>query len=801
MRAAFLSLCLIASLPAAAAPPGEVPDDAVFAADRQTLSWSPVEGATAYDVYEGSNPAAYDQVCRVYLASSTSAILDETPLAPGQMLYFLIDAVGADGEGTLGNGAAGERPNLAPCADADGDLVPDNLDNCPGVANASQADQDGNGVGDRCDPNTYDFEADVAGERPAGMVRLAGPSPTFTVKDLGGDLAVSFDGAGTGAYERFERLPAGMELQDTTVYLDYDVAPQVCSIELWSDGAYGWNAGNGVILQIGTGGNLTYYDRHGQQVPSIAGPAAPASGRLRLRLERGPGTTASLHVDSWDGSAWSPDYAVFPVADDHRYLGLGTVLADYLGGSRAVKRVTIVHEPPPDALALRKDPSWSCDWKVFQRDAQDRATIPLLLYYRLDSPGHVQARVVRSSDGNVLPGHDWTDHESAVAAANGAPLEIDLAGVPTGGNYDVEVRLVRDSDGGVVGQGTLAQVAVGDVFLAGGQSNMSGYSGSLAGAEAPIDEVHLFHNDYRWKRAAEPMDDGTDQVDLVSAESPQHTLMLRFAKEIFQATGVPVGIVPGPLGGTNLYSQWQRNDAYHDDRGTLYGSLLHRGLLQGYAAPIKGYLWYQGESDSGRGTALYKADLERLMAEYREDLGNPGLLFGIVQLATYDASNITQWLAIQEAQREVVEEDPLAVLSAAVDLPRNDSIHLNVDGYKTLGARLAAEMREHFYGQPIDASARLVQARVSANGSAVELVYDAAVSGGSPSLYQVVDSSGARSVNSVTAAGSIVTVGVQGHLKSGAMISYGYSRSPSAPWVKDVKGTAVACFQDVTVAP
>lgn len=40
---------------------------------------------------------------------------------------------------------------IAFAADGDGDLISDDLDNCPGVANPYQGDLDGDGIGDRCD--------------------------------------------------------------------------------------------------------------------------------------------------------------------------------------------------------------------------------------------------------------------------------------------------------------------------------------------------------------------------------------------------------------------------------------------------------------------------------------------------------------------------------------------------------------------------------------------------------------------------------------------------------------------------
>ena len=61
--------------------------------------------------------------------------------------------------------------------DADGDGVPDNLDNCPGVVNPDQADLDGDGSGDACDPDIDgDLWANDLDCLPYDGTAWAGPS-------------------------------------------------------------------------------------------------------------------------------------------------------------------------------------------------------------------------------------------------------------------------------------------------------------------------------------------------------------------------------------------------------------------------------------------------------------------------------------------------------------------------------------------------------------------------------------------------------------------------------------------------
>jgi len=660
-------------------------------------------------------------------------------------------------------------------------------------------------VGDRCDPNTYDFESDTIDQRPTDMVQF-GSSVSFTVKDFAGDRGASYGGTPKDVTDRFERLLGGMPQQDTTVYLDFADASETCATELWSDGSASLNAGTGLVLEIGPTRGLALYGRLGNVYTPTTGAVAPLNGRLRLRLIKGPGTTSELHVDSWDVQlqAFVLNTDVFNILDDHRHRGLGTTLASRGGGKRGVKRVTVVHEIPPGPLTLRKDPAWSSDWKVFQRDGLERATIPVRFFYRQNEAGRVQARVVDAGTSSVLPGHDFSDHQVLLPATDAGAGDLAVSGVPSGGNYDVQVRLVRDSDGALLAASDLSQVAVGDVFLAAGQSNMSG-RGSDSVAEAPSSLVHLFHNDGTWKQAQEPMDANTDQVEGVSFDSgARNSLMLRFAKDVQQAIGVPVGVIPGPKGGvTNLSVDWKRDESDHDYRSTLYGSQLYRALLQSYPVAVRGFLWFQGESDLGRGVALYKADLQQLIVNYRSDLAAPNLPFLIAQLGTYDGEILADRIAIQEAQRQVVAADPGTALVTTVDQPRKsgDPVHFNTAGYKTIGARFAAAARRLIYGHPVTPLLQLVEARKNAGSTAIELVYDGTVTGGASALYVVTDAGGTPDVTSVTASGTTVTVNLSRSIQGNAFVSYGYSNTPEDPWVEDTQGTPVACFQNVAVAP
>jgi hypothetical protein len=476
---------------------------------------------------------------------------------------------------------------------------------------------------------------------------------------------------------------------------------------------------------------------------------------------------------------------------------------------------------PPDALCLSRAPGGVPDWKLFQRDATSRsATIVVPFRYRLAQPARLEVALIAQSTGVALPGFGFADHTAPLAADTsdaGASGSLTLPAVPQGGNYDLAARVVDATTGVVLVTDTTHSLAVGDVFLAAGQSNMSGNNGlfeSPSSYEQPDPRVHLFGNDYRWKLATEPMDDPTDSVDPVGIDSQARSSpMLRFAKEVAQRTGIPVAIMPASGSGSSIMPitigdpstpRWTRDAQDPQRRTTLYGSALSRILVQGYSSPIRGAIWYQGESDAAVPTADYLAALRQFVTDLRGDLASPGLFFASCQLASvHDQSETSQsfWMGLREAQREYAASDPQSTLVATLDLPLY-FVHLFGPGYREVGRRLGLATLAGSYGvRRLGTTPMLRSVRLSRAGARIVLRYDRRVVGGDPALFRVSDTSGPVEVVVAQARGSRVSLDLAEPVSVAGHVSYGFNK-PASPngWLVGRRGEgSVLAFRDLGV--
>jgi len=117
---------------------------------------------------------------------------------------------------------------------------------------------------------------------------------------------------------------------------------------------------------------------------------------------------------------------------------------------------------------------------------------------------------------------------------------------------------------------------------------------------------------------------------------------------------------------------------------------------------IKAVAWYQGESNA-YDPAEYGRLLPALMRDWRTAFREPELPFLIVQLAAFGSVATrpveSNWAALRDVQRRVVNADPHAALTVSIDFGDRSDIH---PAQKTIiGQRLARNAHTVVYGEAV----------------------------------------------------------------------------------------------------
>ncbi len=147
--------------------------------------------------------------------------------------------------------------------------------------------------------------------------------------------------------------------------------------------------------------------------------------------------------------------------------------------------------------------------------------------------------------------------------------------------------------------------------------------------------------------------------------------------------------------------------------------------------PIKGVIWYQGESNAQVNNQEQNALLlQSLISSWRKAYGNDKLPFYMVQLPRFNSKSAQHafWAQFREVQQRVADEMEGVELICAFDLGMtNADIHPSPKG--PVGRRLSALALYHSYGKQ-EAKARGVSPRITAvewEGKSAKLTLSAAI--------------------------------------------------------------------------
>jgi hypothetical protein len=231
------------------------------------------------------------------------------------------------------------------------------------------------------------------------------------------------------------------------------------------------------------------------------------------------------------------------------------------------------------------------------------------------------------------------------------------------------------------------------LFVLAGQSNMSGYADLPDDNEPPDPRVVVFGNDYRWRLAQEPTDDGRDQVDAVSYDRGGYSPAMAFALRLLERDStLRIGLIPCAKGASAI-GEWQRSlsDA------TLYGSCLKRVRAAAPVGSLRGMLVFQGEADAvgtpepghaAPRASTWDSSFVAFIRDFRADVALPRLPVVFAQLGDIgNPEGFPHWAEVQRRQEAL--RFPQTAMIRAVGLPLFDGIHYTPAGAREIGRRFA----------------------------------------------------------------------------------------------------------------
>ena len=328
-----------------------------------------------------------------------------------------------------------------------------------------------------------------------------------------------------------------------------------------------------------------------------------------------------------------------------------------------------------------------CDGMILQRD------VPVRIWGEADKPVTVSL-----------------DFNSAVFWPTDGTFEITLPPHKAGGPYTMFVEC-----GGVVTK--LHDIYYGDVYLAGGQSNMGL---TLADAPQELDKcenvVRIFTQDRKWECDKRP---DTDMKWVEICEKNANGISAaasHFAIEIANTQNVPVGIVSCNQGASCIRTWispetveadpfFATKPKFHDDATIFpfngYSDQYLERLVKVAPYTLKGVIWYQGESDAAESIAPHYAYMFDLMVkDWRRLFRNDDLPFITVQLTYHTVDRPDdRWDILREQQLKASLEGHnigMIAIGDAGDLP-----DIHPKDKKTVGLRLARYARGMIYGENI----------------------------------------------------------------------------------------------------
>ena len=314
-------------------------------------------------------------------------------------------------------------------------------------------------------------------------------------------------------------------------------------------------------------------------------------------------------------------------------------------------------------------------------------------------------------------------------------------------------------------------VVAGEVWLCSGQSNMEFemFQASTGERDIPQAEnpnIRLFDMEARWRtdNANAWENSALDSVNVLQYYKPAQwevcspktirafsAVAYYFGRTLQKDLDMPIGLICNAVGGSpteswidrhtleyefpRILNNWRENDFIMDWVRQRAGEnikkatdklqrhpyepayLFEAGILPLAQFPIKGVIWYQGESNAHNKDAHSKL-FPLLVKSWRTEFNNPQMPFYYVQLSSI---NRPSWGWFRDSQRRLMKVVPHSGMAVSYDYGHPSDVHPK--NKQPIGERLAQWALNDTYGKKVIPSGPLFRS-ATFNGKVATISFD-----------------------------------------------------------------------------
>jgi sialate O-acetylesterase len=340
----------------------------------------------------------------------------------------------------------------------------------------------------------------------------------------------------------------------------------------------------------------------------------------------------------------------------------------------------------------------------------------------------------------------WLNGQDGKAKVKNGHWSITFEPYEAGGPYDLTIQSPKKTR-------IIQDVLIGEVWIAGGQSNMQwSVSGSIHKEQALSMRENKRLRVFKQTRnsSASPQFDTLDAKWMPStSDNRRHwsAVAYWFAADLQKRLGVPVGLLINCDGATRT-QHWTPMETFQKTKGFLfsldkaltakrtfesrriryeqelsaflskkknglktgpapaYYGLVHCGYYNAMIHPIRkfssrGVIWYQGERNAltTREAIAYRKFFPLMIGSWRDAFGDPNLPFLFVQLPRMSECNPRDLPALRESQLHTNQTVAHTAMAVTIDVGKEVGLHPQLK--KPIGLRLAKLARGQIYGEKV----------------------------------------------------------------------------------------------------